>query len=497
MKRLLSVIPRVTSRDSAAADSAYGLDRPLLLLSRHDPWRIRDACEGTAIFGATGSGKTSGSGAAIAKAFLRSEFGGLVLTAKPDERVSWQQYCAETGRSDSLRIISPEAPWRFNFLEYEATRPGAGAGITENLVGLFCNVLEVAERKNGSSSGQDYWQRTLRQLLRNAIDLLHTARGRVSLPELYQLISSAPQCHDDLQSERWQDQSLCFKCVAEGERKSKTAMASADFEMSARYWFDEFPNIADKTRSIIVSTFTSMCDGFLRGVLRELFCTTTNIQPEQTLNGDILLVDLPVKEYSEVGQFAQVLTKYIWQRAVERRNVAENARPVFLWADEAQYFVTSSDMQFQSTARSSRAATVYLTQNLPSYYAALGGGDRARSEADCLLGCLNSKIFHANGDSVTNNWAAELFSRSWQFRGSASTSSSSERGPFGNSPNQQVTAGGNQSLEYNVLPREFTTLRRGGPENDLIVEGIVFQGGRLWKATGGSQLYAQFSQKAT
>ena len=47
-----------------------------------DTWRIKDACEGTVIFGGTGSGKTSGSGRALARSFLAAGFGGLVLCAK-------------------------------------------------------------------------------------------------------------------------------------------------------------------------------------------------------------------------------------------------------------------------------------------------------------------------------------------------------------------------------------------------------------------------------
>ena len=44
-------------------------------------WTLKDAFEGTQIFGSTGSGKLSGSGKAIALAFLESYLGGLVLTA--------------------------------------------------------------------------------------------------------------------------------------------------------------------------------------------------------------------------------------------------------------------------------------------------------------------------------------------------------------------------------------------------------------------------------
>lgn len=78
------------------------LNAPLLQLSPRDAWRLRDACEGTVIFGGTGSGKSSGSGRAIARAFLRAGFGGLVLCAKQDdERERWKAYARETGRARS------------------------------------------------------------------------------------------------------------------------------------------------------------------------------------------------------------------------------------------------------------------------------------------------------------------------------------------------------------------------------------------------------------
>src|SRR5436190_4949149 len=128
------------------------LDAPLLWLSKKDPWTIRNAFEGTAVLGATGSGKTSGSGQALAKAFLSAGFGGLVLCAKPDEAELWRRYCRQTNRSDSLIIFGPQQPYRFNFLNNEFTRPGAGAGLTENLVRLFTTIMQVAERQRGHNT---------------------------------------------------------------------------------------------------------------------------------------------------------------------------------------------------------------------------------------------------------------------------------------------------------------------------------------------------------
>jgi len=460
------------------------LDQPLVALSGSDPWRIRDAFEGTQIFGATGSGKTSGSGQAIAKAFLQNEFGGLVLTAKPDERALWERYAAETGRSDSLIVFSPRDSWRFNFLDYELRRPGLGAGDTENLVRLFFTVLEISEGRKGQAP-DPFWERAARQMLRNAIDLLAVARGRLVLSDIYELITSAPTSIEESANRKWMDQSMCFDCIATGDKKVQGTDREHDFTLAAKYWMREFPGLAEKTRSVIVTTFTSMADCFLRGKLRELFCTTTNLVPEHTHQGKIIVLDLPVKEYGEVGRFAQVLFKYIWQGATERRNVSESPRPVFLWADEAQYFITSTDKDFQMTARSARAATVYLTQNLPNYLAMLGGDKNA---ADSFLGNLQTTIFHANGDATTNQWAADLIAKSYQQRytSGSSTGAGNER-----SSNSSVS----QSLEYDVLPQDFTRLRKGGPENSYLVDSIIFRSGTPWNASGRNHLRTTFRQR--
>ena len=58
-----------------------------------DNWTLRDAVRGVQIFGGIGSGKSSGSGRSLALSFLKSGFGGIVLTGKVDEAERWKNYC--------------------------------------------------------------------------------------------------------------------------------------------------------------------------------------------------------------------------------------------------------------------------------------------------------------------------------------------------------------------------------------------------------------------
>ena len=191
----------------------------------------------------------------------------------------------------------------------------------------------------------------MRQLVRNCLDLLVMATGNVSIPDLYRLVVSLPTSLAQVSDSAWQEHSFAFKCLKMADAKSKSGSRQRDYELCTDYTLLEFPGLSEKTRSIIVSTFTSMVDVFQRSVLRELFCTATNVTPEVATEGKIILMALPVKEFGEVGQLPQVLMKYVFMRSIERRAPQADLRPVFLWADESQNFTSPYDFQFQTTAQ--------------------------------------------------------------------------------------------------------------------------------------------------
>jgi len=473
---------------------AWHGDQPLMTLGR-DVWRIKDACEGTMIFGGTGSGKTSGSGQTLARSYLSAGFGGLVLCAKTDEPSLWKRYAAESGRESDVILFGGPEPWKFNFMNYESERPGVGAGLTENLIHLFVEVASIGAGSGAGRGGDPFWERAMKSLVRNCIDLLTLAGEPVSLHAMSDIIRTAPTEPGCLQSQAWKESSSCWRLLETIAHPPPGTPAAIDGKEVRGYWLAHFPTLGDRTRGSIVAMFSTLAESLMRGRMRELFCSESNLTPEDILAGKIVIVDLPVKEWAEVGRFAAILWKYCLQKAVERRldNAEGTARPVFLWADECQHFASRYDSSFQATARSSRAATVYLTQNYPNLVVAMGSEANDRALVDSLLGNLGTKLFHANSDRETNHFASELLGRRLQqlhSSGAGVSLSVGGRAGLGSSAHR----GSGEHMEYEIQPREFTTLRMGGPENQFSAEALLFQNGRIWKSTGKTWQKIAFPQ---
>lgn len=471
------------------------LDHPLMKFSKdeRDWWTIRDAVRGTQIFGGIGSGKSSGSGKTIAKAFLKNGFGGVVLCAKPDERANWENMAAELGRSYDLVIFQEDSDFEFNPLQYEMTRDGKGAGEIFNLTNLFMEIYKMGNRFSGNgSSGESerYWDNALKRCINRMIQLLQLANEEVSVRNMRRLLSSAPLEHeveklsemDENQIGEWGGSNYCVGCIIEAGEKADSPEYEEEYTLISDYFLREFATLPEKTRPTIVESFLGLAEPFTSGILKKHFSESTSpeIRPEETHKGKIIILDFPVKEYLQAGIYAQGIYKYLWQQATERRNPNEDLLPVFLWVDESQLFLSDYDQIFQTTARSSKACTVYISQNLSNYYVAIGGRN-PQARVDSLLGNLGTKIFHANNDAVTNEWAAKTIGKRF---------CEVESVNVGNSQSMGLS----QQFHWQVEPREFTTLKSGGAKNDFKVQGVLTIAGREW-TNGNNFIIKAFNQR--
>lgn len=446
------------------------------------PVTVRMTFEHFLITGGVGSSKTTGSGAWLARGML-PDYGGLILCVKDDLRM-WERWADMHGRREQMIVVSAtdNCPWRVNFLDWEMRRAGPGAGLVDNIVNLFMTIMEVSEGTGKQGNNDPFWDRALKQLLRNAITLVKVGTGTVSLPDIYRCITTAPASFEQGASPSWQANSLCYRLIEQADMRAQGTEMAQDVELAGRYFLSEYPSLSDKTRSSVVLEFTSMADAFMRWPLRTLFCSDTNFVPELTFTGALIVVHLPVLEYGQVGRYAAVLLKYLFQQAVNRRQLDAYSLPVTLWSDESQYTVcTSSDALFLSTCRSSRCAVVYLVQSLAAYYDALGGGMQARDSVDFLLGMFNNRIWHANTCHLTNQHAADTIAKGIVERPSTTTFFAEGKDPDrADNQSYRATTGMSQVVDYEpgAMPKDFVELARGGPEHDFRAQAIVFLGGR-------------------
>ena len=267
--------------------SAWTEQRGLVSLGR-DAWRIKDACEGTVIFGGTGSGKTSGSGRTLALSFLGAGFGGLVLCAKPEEPALWRGYAEEAGRKADLIMFGGNEPWGFNFMHYESQRCGAAAGLTENLVNLFMEVSSIGSGDGRTRGGDPFWERAMRSLIRNCVDVLVMAGEPVSLHAMFDVIRSAPSDPSSPASIEWRARSSCWHRLETARQRALGSTWEVDCREVAGYWLGHFPTLGDKTRGSIVAMFATLAEALMRGKMRELFCEGTTLCPEDVIGGRVV-----------------------------------------------------------------------------------------------------------------------------------------------------------------------------------------------------------------
>ena len=481
----------------------YHLDTSLIEIKSNDyttDWTIRDAVEGVQIFGGIGSGKTSGSGRMLALKYLKHGFGGLVLTVKPEEKALWQDYCRLAGREQDLVILEPGGNQRFNFLEYVSQVDQDGLAITENIVQVLKTVIRASEEKSSGKSDDPFWEAALDMLIFHIIDLCTLAYSKASIQQMYDIALTAPRKPEDGASLEPDTESKVFhqafikaqqvvdkqvdaflesmtytqrveynQCADQGIYLMDKVPNARLLKFIDQFFVETYRNLNDKTRSIIEFSFTGFLFRLLKEPVYSLFCNgVSTLKPEDCMNGKIILLNLPVKLYHKVGRDCQVLFKYIWQRAMEKRQVNTMSRPVFLWADEAQNFLHEHDPDYQATARSSRIATVYISQNLPNYHANMGG-QKSEYKVKSFLGTLGTKIFHANADLETNRYASDLIGEAWQEDKSQTTTVSG-----------QFSSGQTKSfkLQKVIRPEKLVSLKTGGPENRLIVEGLMHRQGK-------------------
>jgi hypothetical protein len=381
------------------------LDQAILNWNKQENLTLRHLLNGgVAVLGRAGSGKTSSTGRILGRSIVRRrDVGGLICAAKPDDLPMWREIFAGVGRRDDLLVFDAAGSLRCNFVEYEATRGGHTRNITK-----FITTIGESLGPGDARSGEhgEFFQREEERLLHSAVEVVKMATNGVNTPLLQRFILAAANSPDELTSDRWRG-GLHNDLLAQAFRAQKTPVESHDYELAVDYWLQEYPAMAPRTRSSILTGVMGLLHTFNSGITRELVSTATNCSPDDILAGKWVLVNLPPSVWGDIGRLVAAGWKYLVQRAVLRREVTAESPAVVIWCDEAAQFVNSFDHHYLAQCRSYLGCMVYLAQSLHSYYSELKG-EAGKHQAHALLANFGHKVIHALGDVQTAEWASGL-----------------------------------------------------------------------------------------
>jgi hypothetical protein len=452
--------------------------QPLVLWNNAQPWTIGDSFEGVQVFGDNGAGKSSTSAKLLAATMLRAGYGGLVLTVKPEDTEQWRRNLAENGREADGVFFGSEDGGCFNFLDYEL-KHGARLGVgSKNATRILAELVNMAQ--HNAEGGDRFWQQSADMLIGHTLELMTAAEATPSMLLAREIIGDGPLSPDQAKDPQWRESSQCWQLLAQGKER---AGDTHDYRMAEAYWMKEFPRLPEKTRQSIVATFTaSVAHHFCSRIMHRMFGGGTTVSPEDIFGGKIVVVNLPVLDYHAAGRFASIVWKFCVQLALQRR--AGRKRPVFIFSDESHYFITDYDHLFQTTARSARCATIYLTQNRSNYLAE-SPGSAGQHRVDSMCACLKTHILHQCSHEATRRAFADAI-------GKRRITQTSETRGFGRG---KTTYSETEQLvdQYWVSPDAATRLKTGGPANQCQVTAIVTKAGKRFD--GRPYLLAQYDQR--
>lgn len=447
------------------------------------------------IAGMIGSGKTTGVGANLALGLLShpSRPGALILCQKPDEGVRFVEYAKKTGRSGDVIHVTPHGRHKIDVLGYELDAKGGGVESAKRLLDV---LLEVANRNKSRTSADSYWPESSNRQMGYGMTLIRMAGLCCGLRELLAFCQSLPANALQLKDPSWCRESYAVNCMMGAADEHADEIA---FQMAGEWLTNEWPNLNEKTKSIIQSVTINTLDRLLSSEFADLISEDTNWTPEQVMSeGRLLIFDIPAAVYGPAAQLASIAVKLLFQRACLRRDLSVEFRPLIIWSDEAANFcVPDGDAIFLSQSRQFKAINVNIIQNIPLVITALGATEAAKHQTSAWLSNHTTIIGCSNSDPDTNKLLSSLAGEEKQLFFGGSTGSQQQCDlvdDFMGRSTAHVNASWNEQIRPALPPEWFGHLIRGGKENNYVATSYCFQSGRTF-SNGRNWILGSFRQR--
>jgi len=353
---------------------------------------LRDAAKNIAIFGETGTGKTTRVINHLLVQALDFDCGGLIFDVRGDFHTTATHAAQLTGKTIQRIGVGQLG---LNLLD----------GLTPNTAAGF---LEAAFKLLGQGEGDSaFWLSLAVARSQAALAVLFHVPGAYSLKGLY----------DYVFDERCRKAAIAVVGEALLELQVRAADGDRDASLDARrlksaidYEATIAAQYTEKERSGVNRTIETALARFADPELEDAFCTDAGDQANlaDVLNSSVFVVNVPRDRFKAAANVVYLFVKERFFQAVNARAQLpagpRKSRPLLFLCDEYQQICSAGDAQFFDTSRALGVIGIVASQSIEAYIAAIGN----EHAATALLGNFTNVIAFRSTERTMNYVAGKL-----------------------------------------------------------------------------------------
>ncbi len=353
---------------------------------------LRDAAKNIAIFGETGTGKTTRVINHLLVQALDFDCGGLIFDVRGDFHTTAARAAQLTGKTIQRIGVGQLG---LNLLE----------GLTPNTAAGF---LEAAFKLLGQGEGDSaFWLSLAVARSQAALAVLFHVPAAYSLKGLYQYVFD----------ERFRKAAIETAGDALLELQLRAADGDRDASLEARrlkgaidYEATVAAGYTDKERSGVNRTIETALARFTDPELEDAFCSETTGQANlaDVLDGSVFVVNVPRDRFKAAAGVVYLFLKERFFQAVNARAQLpagpRKSRPILFLCDEYQQICSAGDAQFFDTSRALGVIGIVASQSIEAYISAIGN----EHAATALLGNFTNVVAFRSTERTMNYVAGKL-----------------------------------------------------------------------------------------
>lgn len=300
--------------------------------------------------------------------------GMLILDVKGNFYKQVVKFAEEAGRLEDIIIIELGGEYKYNPVHKPNMRPLVLANRSKIVLSLF----------SPRGTGDSYWLDKAELLITECIKLCRLYNnGYVTFSEINKLVNN----------KNYLD-AMMSKLIEYKENSLLSDDEEEEFETTIDYFDNEYMNLSENTLSIIQSVVTQMTQFFYT----DSEVRSTFSPPRNELNfegfkdvvdkGKIVILKMNIAQYRNLAKTIAAYMKLDIQSEVMQRLIRDGAnteRPIYVFADEYQEFVTATDAEFYAQSREAKCITIVATQSYTSLINTLKDRDTVRTVSQNLI----------------------------------------------------------------------------------------------------------------